>query len=154
MLGCDHYLACVFYITYVCATRSRAGRGGYAAKTLPPKRSGRVCAGKGLRGGIASSTAAVIGVPTGEDTVSKSEFDPAFAYVFTEARRLPLLPREPDDYIVWHHSQLRTCESDDMEAEEPKRVVACMLNSPPTQHMLLRWPQQASAMVTRDGSDH
>jgi hypothetical protein len=66
----------------------------------------------------------IVGAPTGEDTVSKSEFDPEFAYVFTEARRLPLLPREPDDYIVWHHSELRTCDSDDMDSEEPKRVVA------------------------------
>jgi len=57
-----------------------------------------------------------------EDAVSKSDFDPESCYVFTKAGQLPLVPREPDDYIVWYQSELRALDSDDLEAE-PKRLV-------------------------------
>jgi hypothetical protein len=57
--------------------------------------------------------------------VSKSEFDPESCYVFTRARPLPLLPRNPDDYIVWHESELRAPGGDDEpDEEEPKHLVA------------------------------
>ncbi len=57
--------------------------------------------------------------------MNKSEFDPESCYVFTRARTLPLLPRNPDDYIVWHDSELRAPDGDDKpDEEEPRQLVA------------------------------
>lgn len=53
-----------------------------------------------------------------------TEFDPEFCYVFTKAGRLPLVPREPDDYIVSYESELRAICEDDTDVEEPRRLIA------------------------------